>query len=328
MLVDSFGRKITYLRISVTDRCNYRCVYCMPLGGLPQLSHTSIMRYEEIEKVVRVAAENGVRAIRLTGGEPLVRLDLPVLVKMISSIPEIEDISITTNGLLLEKMAAPLAEAGLNRINVSMDTLDPDKFNRITRGGSLERLWRGVEVAESVGLYPIKFNTVAMRGINDDELVEIGKLSIDHPWDMRFIELMPVLNQETWGPDFPLPENIYLSVQEMHELFHDYELIPVEKNVGEGPARDYYLPGAKGKIGFISPVGEHFCNTCNRLRLTSDGNLRPCLLTDIEIPLLPAMRAGEPILPILERAAAGKPLGHELKLNHLPEVRCMRQIGG
>jgi len=328
MLVDHFGRNITYLRISVTDRCNFRCLYCMPAEGVQALPHQAIMRYEEIAEVVRVAAENGISSIRLTGGEPLVRLDLADLVRMIRSIPGVQDISLTTNGMLLERFAAPLADAGLDRINLSMDTLDPIKFERITRGGSLETLWRGVNAAEKAGLSPIKFNTVVMRGINDDELLEIGALSRDHPWDMRFIELMPVMNQTSWGPDFLSPDQIYISVQEMKALFDAYELMPAGKDAGQGPAREYRLPGAMGKIGFISPLGDHFCGSCNRLRLTSDGYLRPCLLSDLEFPLLPALREGRDILPVFQAALDRKPLGHELRLNHTPEVRCMRQIGG
>ncbi len=215
MLVDSFGRSITYLRVSVTDRCNFRCVYCMPSEGIARQSHAGILRYEEIAAVVRVLAGLGVRKVRLTGGEPLVRLDLPDLVRMIAGIPGIEDISLTTNGILLEQMAAALKDAGLNRVNVSLDTLNPEKFARITRGGALERLWRGVEAAEKHGLAPIKINVVAMRGVNDDELEDLAKLSIQKAWDVRFIEIMPVKNQQPWGAGFPDPAETYLSIPEI-----------------------------------------------------------------------------------------------------------------
>ncbi len=328
MLVDTYGRPITYLRISVTDRCNYRCVYCMPAEGVALTGHADILRFEEITQVVRAAAALGVRAVRLTGGEPLVRLDLPVLVKMIRDVSGIEDISLTTNGLLLDRMAAPLAGAGLNRVNISMDTLDADKFARITRGGSLERIWRGVEAAEAAGLHPIKFNTVVMRGVNDDEIVQIAGLSREHAWDMRFIELMPVKNQESWGGEFPDPEQAYMSVQEIRSLFDGMGLEEIKSKIGSGPAREYRLPGALGTVGFISPLGEHFCDTCNRLRLTSDGSLRPCLLTDREVPLITAIRSGQPLEPLLRQAALVKPQGHELSLDHAPNGRCMRQIGG
>lgn len=328
MLIDRFGRLITYLRISVTDRCNMRCVYCMPAEGIPLQSHENILRYEEIVQIVRLAAEHGIREVRLTGGEPLVRLDLPILVHMIAQIPGIEDISLTTNGLLLEKVAQSLAEAGLKRVNISLDTLDSAKFERITRGGSLEKVLRGIEAAEQVGLAPIKLNVVAMRGVNDDELIEMAKLTLQRPWHVRFIEMMPIQNQDSWGNDFPPPEEAYISVHEMRQLLFPLNLQPVNEKVGNGPAREYRIPGAKGIVGFISPIGEHFCQSCNRLRLTADGHLRPCLLSDLEIPVLTALRAGEDILPLLERAILIKPEGHELALNHSPMSRCMRQIGG
>jgi len=328
MLIDRFGRPITYLRISVTDRCNLRCVYCMPAEGIPLQSHENILRYEEIVQLVRVAAAHGIREVRLTGGEPLVRLDLPVLVHMIAQIPGIEDISLTTNGLLLEKMAQPLAKAGLKRVNVSLDTLDPAKFARITRGGSLEKVLNGIRAAERVGLTPIKINVVAMRGVNDDELMQMAKLTLQFPWHVRFIEMMPIQNQTSWGDHFPAPEEAYISVYEMREILAPLNLQPVNKKVGNGPAREYRIPAAKGIVGFISPIGEHFCQSCNRLRLTADGHLRPCLLSDIEIPVLQALRAGEELLPLLEQAISVKPEGHELALSHSPMSRCMRQIGG
>ena len=328
MLKDNFGRPITYLRISVTDRCNLRCVYCMPPEGVPLQTHDNMISYEEIGKVVAVAAANGISEIRLTGGEPLVRRDLPQLVRMISSTPGITDVSLTTNGILLEKMAAELCDAGLKRINISLDTLKEDKFARITRGGSLDVVWRGIAAAEALGISPIKINAVALYGVNDDELVPMAQLTLTHPWVVRFIELMPIENQEPWGPGFPLPEDAYLSVQEMIEMLEPYGLKPVEDKVGSGPAREYRLNGGVGKVGFISPVGDHFCQSCNRLRLTSDGYLRPCLLSDVEVPLREALRRGDPILPLIEQAVALKPEGHELSLDHVPSRRCMRQIGG
>ena len=328
MLTDRFGRQITYLRISVTDRCNLRCVYCMPAEGLQPLPHHEIMRYEEIAEVVRVAAENGVREVRLTGGEPLVRKNLVDLVRMIAATPGIEDVSLTTNGLLLESMAAPLAEAGLRRVNVSLDTLQAEKYARITRGGSFERAWRGLEAAEAAGLTPIKLNVVAMHGVNDDELEAMARLSLDHPWHIRFIELMPVNNQTQWGENFPAPQDTYLSIQEMLTRLEPLGLQPEHADIGSGPAQEYRLRGAVGKIGFISPLGESFCGGCNRLRLTSDGNLRPCLLCDIELALLPALRAGEPILPILQQAVDAKPVGHQLAQTRQKMNRCMLQIGG
>jgi GTP 3',8-cyclase len=328
MLTDSFNRKITYLRISITDRCDLRCVYCMPAKGLPLKDHHDVLRYEEIAQIVRIAAEHGVREVRITGGEPLVRPDLPSLIRMIAEIPGIEDLSLTTNGMLLERQAAALAEAGLNRVNVSLDTLNPEKFKRITRLGKLEKLWRGIEAAESSGLTPIKINTVAMRNVNDDEFLDIARLSLMHPWSIRFIELMPVNNQAPWGDDFPLPEEMYISVQEIKSILQPLNLVPFMSEVGNGPARVFHQPGAPGTIGFISPLGEHFCQQCNRLRLTADGCLRPCLLSDKEIPVLHPLRAGQPIYPLLKKAVDIKPLEHQLEKAQYPKQRFMTQIGG
>lgn len=328
MLKDTFGRSITYLRISVTDRCNMRCVYCMPPEGIALRNHADIMNYEEIVRVVRVAAEHGVSEVRLTGGEPLARAGITTLVRMIAQTPGIIDLSLTTNAMLLERYAEELADAGLKRVNISLDTLNPEKFSRITRGASLERLWRGLEAAEAAGLQPIKLNAVAMKGVNDDELLDIARLSQDHPWQIRFIELMPVNNQIPWGEGFPNPQEAYLPIQEIHRALEPLKLEPIEEKIGSGPAREFRIPDAAGVVGFISPVGEHFCESCNRLRLTADGALRPCLLSDIEIPLLKALRAGEEILPYLQKAIELKPEGHQLLQNNRPVSRCMIQIGG
>ena len=254
MLQDQYGRQITYLRISVTDRCNFRCVYCMPVSGVPWQSPAAIMTFEEIAEVVRVAASQGINEVRLTGGEPLVRKDLPELVSLINAIPGIDDISLTTNGILLDKLAEPLARAGLKRINISLDTLDPQRFTRITRGGSLARFWDGLHAAETAGLHPIKLNVVAMRGVNDDELVDLARLSMQHDWQVRFIEIMPIRNQEAWGPGFPSPEDIYLPIQEMLKILEPFGLEAVEHSIGSGPAREYRLRGALGTVGFISPA--------------------------------------------------------------------------
>jgi cyclic pyranopterin phosphate synthase len=247
---------------------------------------------------------------------------------MIASVPGIDDISLTTNAVLLAKMAAPLAEAGLHRINISLDTLDPERYRRITRRGKIENVWEGIEAAEAAGLTPLKFNAVAMRGVNDDELLGMARLSEKHPWHMRFIELMPVNNQETWGDNFPPFEEAFISVQEMMEILAPLQLEPVARTTGSGPARTYQIPGAPGKVGFISPLGDHFCHDCNRLRLTADGNLRPCLLSDVEVPLLQDLRAGLSIHAQLKQAIDSKPESHELAQMHLPTRRCMQQIGG
>ncbi len=328
MLVDRFGRSIDYLRISVTDRCNFRCVYCMPPEGVKRQAHEAIMRFEEIVAVVQTAAEAGIRKIRLTGGEPLVRKNIARLIRLIAEIPGIEDLSLTTNGFLLEKMAAELKEAGLQRINVSLDTLQPDKFARITRGGSFATVWRGLEMAEKVGLQPIKINVVAIRGVNDAEFPELARLSVERGWQVRFIELMPVNNQLPWGPGFPNPGDAVLKIPEIQKILAPSGLLPVTRSGIQGPAQEYTLEGGRGRIGFISPLSEHFCQQCNRMRLTADGSFRPCLLQDVEVPFLSALRSGEPVLPYLTKAMQSKPAGHELEQNHLPTLRGMNQIGG
>jgi GTP 3',8-cyclase len=328
MLIDSWGRPVTYLRVSVTDRCNLRCVYCMPPEGIPLQTHAAILRFEEIARVVAVAAEAGVHEVRLTGGEPLARLGLPDLVGMLARIPGIQDISLTTNALLLEKFAVPLKQAGLRRVNISLDTLQPERFARITRGGSFDTTWRGILAAEAAGLTPIKINVVAMRGVNDDEFNALAELTRTHDWHVRFIEVMPFSAQGDWGPGFPLPKDTYMPIAEVRERLAAYGLRPIQASEGSGPAREYTLDGGLGRLGFISPVSDHFCEECNRLRLTADGHLRPCLLNDIEIPILPALRAGEALLPYLEQAVGLKPRGHELSANHRPVTRCMTQIGG
>lgn len=329
MFTDSFGRQITYLRISVTDRCNFRCVYCMPPEGIKHVPHERIMRYEEIAEVVKIAAQQGIRKVRITGGEPLVRADLPRLVEMLSSIEGIEDISLTTNGILLEKYARALAEAGLKRVNISLDTLNAEKFARITRGGNLEKVLEGIAAAEACGLTPIKINTVIMRGVNDEELIDLAKLTLTHAWNLRFIELMPIENQQPWGEGFPPPEKIFMPVSEVMAMLQPFGLQMVELPGDSGPAVPYRLQGGMGTVGFISPLTEqHFCQRCNRMRLTADGNLRPCLMNNIEIPVLPALRAGKPILPLLEEAVMRKPISHQLANHITPNGRCMIQIGG
>ena len=328
MLQDRWQRCLTYLRVSVTDRCNLRCVYCMPPEGVPWQPHSAILRYEEIAEVVRVMAEMGLREVRLTGGEPLVRPGLPDLVRMLAIIPGIDDLALTTNGVLLESMAAPLKAAGLRRVNVSLDTLQPDRFARVTRGGHLERVLQGLQAAEAAGLNPVKLNMVVLRGFNDDEIEAMARLTLAHPWQVRFIELMPTQNQVPWGSEFPPLEQAYFSLQEVRARLEPLGLEAATEKVGRGPAREFRLRGAQGSLGFISALGESFCDECNRLRLTADGRLRPCLFSDIEVPLLPALRAGESIVPLLEKAAALKPEAHTLHAETPTLGRCMAQIGG
>ena len=326
---DSIGRTINYLRISVTDLCNFRCVYCMPAEGVKPREHSEMMRFEEIVQVVRVAAENGISKIRLTGGEPLVRHGIVDLVRMIRQVSGVNEITITTNGFLLAKYAEALKDAGLTRVNVSLDTLKPDLFKKITRYGDLATVWRGIEAAEKHGLLTLKLNMVMVAGINDNEIPDFMNLTMQNAWHVRFIELMPIQNQVSWGDGFPDPSDCYISTGTVLEQFQHMKLIPIYQLEQLGPAKLYQLPGAKGFVGFISPLDDdHFCSRCNRLRLTADGNLRPCLMSDFEVPLLNAIRSGEDISELMKKVIEQKPVRHELILNHSPENRNMMQIGG
>lgn len=328
MLIDMFGREITYLRISLTPSCNLRCVYCMPPEGIPAPKSDELLSNEEILSFMRQAALLGISRVRLTGGEPLLRKGLVELVRSLSAIPGIDEISLTTNAMLLEKYAAALSEAGLSRVNISLDTLNPEKFTRITRGGQIGKVFRGIAAAETYGLTPIKINTVVVGGLNDDELLSLARLSVDHPWHIRFIELMPIGNAQDWGDSFPPLDQRYISVQEMKTRLLSLVLQPTEKPIGNGPARSFRIPDAPGTVGFISPLGEHFCEDCNRMRLTADGTLRPCLLMDTEIFVKDVLGNDQALPEYIARAVSLKPKSHELCLHHFPEARRMAQIGG
>jgi len=325
-LSDSFQRPINYLRISVTDRCNLRCIYCMPTEGVSLMSHSDILSYEEICTVAQAAAELGLNKIRITGGEPLVRLGLPRLVQMLAQIEAIDDIALTTNGVLLGDYATELKQAGLNRVNVSLDTLKPDRFRRITRGESnLSQVLEGIEAARGVGLEPVKLNMVVMSGINDDELLDFAARTITEDWHVRFIELMPVAGE---GYDAPR----FVSATEMRKRLEPMgELEPCLPGIGNGPAKYFRLPQAKGTIGFITPVSEHFCFDCNRMRLTADGKLRPCLLSDYEIDLKQPLRDGisrTGLKKLFRQAVADKPLRHQLAKGQVPTRRPFSHVGG
>jgi len=328
--LDAYNRPISYLRISVTDRCNLRCIYCMPPAGVPWRPHDLVLRYEEIETIVRAAAELGISKVRLTGGEPLVRLGIVDLVRGIARVPGIDDLAMTTNGILLPRYAAALAEAGLQRVNISLDTLRPERFRRITRLGRLEDVLDGMEAAREAGLDPIKINTVVIRGMNDDEVVDLARRTMDAGWNVRFIELMPVGNgvlvEGGWRERVVTAGEIRRRIEDVLG-----ELEPAKMSVGGGPARYYRLPRAEGTLGFITPISEHFCYRCNRLRLTADGQLRPCLLSDYEIDLRTPLRAGagaEEIKELLLQGIERKPMNHHLDECQRPEGRAMSEIGG
>jgi len=329
MFIDPFGRPITYLRISLTDRCNLRCVYCMPKEGLQWQPHADQLSVDEIVRVVEAAAQGGVKRVRLTGGEPLVHPQIVEIVRRISSVQNIEEVSLTTNAMLLERLAGPLASAGLRRVNISLDTLDRDKFKRITRGGEIDRVWRGIAAAERAQLAPLKLNTVIVRGLNADELPALARLTIENDWHVRFIEMMPIGNVQDWGEGFPLPSERYVSVQEMHVQLATCNLQPVTSPLGNGPARTFRIPGAPGTVGFISPLGEHFCQNCNRLRLTSDGRLRSCLVSPAEVSLRDGLRSGQPLEEYFKQAIKEKPQHHDMLVATLAgSQRGMSQIGG
>jgi len=333
-LIDPFQRPISYLRVSVTDRCNLRCVYCMPEEGVPFVPHQEILTLEEMARIIRVAAGMGLRRVRLTGGEPLVRKGIANLVRWISQTPDIEDISLTTNAALLAPSAHELAAAGLKRVNVSLDTLRPQRFRQITRRGELSDVMAGIAAARDAGLLPIKLNVVIMREVNDDEIVEIARTTLTEDWQVRFIELMPFMDeQETCIRDTSLVLG-FVPTQEVKRQIEEAlgPLEAAETTTGGGPAKYYRLPGARGLIGFISPLSEpQFCAACNRMRLTADGKIRPCLLTDREVDLKETLRRGGSDDELRQRileALASKPDAHHLGDGNRPRRRKMAQIGG
>ena len=305
---DSFGRRIEYLRISVTDKCNLRCVYCMPEAGLPWLSRAELLTYEEIASIVRQFAALGLRRVRLTGGEPLVRRDLPELVRMLSGISGIEDVALSTNGVLLGPLAEELRAAGVNRVNISLDSLRPERVDSIARRtGAYDRIMDGFRAAEHAGFEPIKVNAVIMRGRNDDELEDFARVTIDRPWHVRFIEVMPV------GENLGVSAAEFVAASEMLErLGRVAELTPVRGPQGNGPATYFTYAGARGTIGVITPMSHNYCERCNRMRLTADGQLRPCLFGEIQTDLRAAVRRGEPIEPLIRHTLAIKPERHYL----------------
>jgi cyclic pyranopterin phosphate synthase len=329
MFTDPFGRTINYLRISLTDRCNLRCVYCMPKDGMEWQPRRDQLTVDEIVRVVEVAVQGGVRRVRLTGGEPLVHPRIEEIVKRLASVQKLEEVSLTTNAMLLERYAKVLADAGLRRVNISLDTLDRGRFQSITRGGDINRVWKGITAAEQAGLRPIKLNTVIVRGVNADELPALARLTLKNEWHVRFIEVMPIGNVQDWGDEFPVPEERYMSVQEMRSQLSAFELEPAAVPQSNGPARTYRIPGALGTIGFISPLGEHFCQNCNRLRLTSDGKLRSCLVIQTEVCVRDAVRRGEPLEAYFAQAILRKPQYHNMvALKPADSQRTMSQLGG
>lgn len=325
-LVDAYGRAVTYLRLSVTDRCNLRCTYCQPAEcPVTCASQDQLLSLRQWVKLVRVAVKLGIDKVRLTGGEPLVRSDIVPLIQQLSSIPGVTELALTTNGLLLGEMAQPLRRAGLDRVNISLDSLDRGTYQRITGSDGLEQVLDGIRHAEHAELGPIKINVVVMKGVNDRELADFARLTIDRAWQVRFIEYMPIGNQDSeWRSSF-------VPVHEMQQALKPLgELVPCQEQ-GSDPARLFRFPGGAGTIGFIGPVTEHFCAACNRLRVTADGKLRLCLLGDVEVDLRPYLTDGVSDAELgntIRSALSRKPAGHHLD-EQVPRLRRrMSQIGG
>jgi len=324
---DASNRRIEYLRISVTDKCNLRCIYCMPEHGLPWLRKSEVLTYEEIAEVVRCMAAMGLRRIRLTGGEPLVRQDLPILVRLLKRIPGIDDIALSTNAVLLEECADDLRAAGVNRINISLDSLQPVRVDAIARrAGAFERIMRGITAAENAGFEPLKLNAVIMRGRNDDEIEDFAAATLHRPWHVRFIEVMPV------GENLDISANEFVPASEMLDRIRALgTLEPIAGPPGNGPATYYRLPGARGTIGVITPMSHNYCDRCNRVRLTADGQLRPCLFGSIQTDLRTPLRRGEPLEPHIRHTLAIKPERHYLVQGESTGsggLRALSQVGG
>ncbi len=326
MAIDRFGRNIHYLRISLTDHCNLRCVYCMP-EDMTFRPNAELMQDDEILTLLRLFTRLGFDKIRLTGGEPTVRAHVVELVRGMARTPGVRSLSMTTNGVLLGKLAGPLKEAGLQRVNVSLDTLDAEKFHRLTRWGSLDKVWEGIQAAEEAGLTPIKLNTVVVRGYNESDVVDLARLTYEHDWQVRFIEMMPFAGVT----DVQLGQVVKAAEIQARIAAALAPLEPTRAGELDGEARTFRLPGAAGELGFISSVSMAFCATCSRARLTADGRLRLCLLRDRELDLLTPLRAGatlEDLRHLILSSIWDKPWGHGLSEGEFATNRVMNEIGG
>ncbi len=357
-MIDGFGRTIDYLRVSVTDRCNFRCVYCMPENGYPVSPKDELLTFEEMARIISIAADMGITKVRLTGGEPLVRKDLPELIRRVREHKSITDLSLTTNGFLLPEMASNLKKAGLDRVNISLDTLRENRFVEIARRGNLQKVLDGLESAIRYDLSPVKINCVLMKGFNDDEAADFARLTIDRPIHVRFIELMPI----RWNLDSTDSFESMSALRGESELFqlrvtsddgmlsdtemrrrmvsNDVAMARIQNELGpltpaeittNGPARSFRLTGAGGTVGFISQISNDLCERCNRLRLTADGQLRPCLMSDGEVDLRGPLRTGatdDDIAALISEVVAHKPERHYLAEGQKVTGRGMSQIGG
>lgn len=314
---DPFGRTISYLRLSVTDRCNLRCCYCMPAEGIPLSSHSEILSYEELLRISRVAVGLGIEKIRVTGGEPFARKGLLGFLAKLGSLPGLMDLTLTTNGLLLEDNAAQLKSAGVQRLNVSVDSLCPDTYTQITRGGDLKRVISGLEAAEAAGL-KLKLNMVVLRGINDNEVLELASLTLNRPWSIRFIEYMPTIKEQVWR------QRVVPGREILERLRAAYRLEPVSSSRLCGPARVYRVPGAAGSIGIITPMTDHFCSNCNRIRVTAKGLAKSCLLSAQATDLKPALLEGD---LAIQKALFGVICGKGRQHSFLEEGQSFQMVG-
>lgn len=325
-LIDPYNRHLNYLRISITDRCNLKCIYCVPGDLIPRLSHDEILTYEEILRLVRIGIRLGISKIRVTGGEPLVRKGVYDFLADLSGLGGLADLSLTTNGVSLKANLNKIKAAGIKRINISLDTLDRTKFEHITGFDLFDQVWQGIEMALEMGFHPIKLNIVALNGINDDELTDMARLSFEYPLHIRFIEYMPIGESQIGNGPLLLAPEIKKRISVLGSL------IPVPKTMNDGPAQRYHFEGAAGEIGFIHALSHHFCDRCNRLRLTARGQLRPCLLSDHHEDVKGIMRTGgtdEQLAEIFFKAVRHKPSDHNLAMQN-PSRVCgqMSSIGG
>ena len=327
VLSDSFSRNINYLRVSITDRCNLNCIYCRPDGIIPKLDHQEILRYEEILRIIRVSVDLGVIKIRITGGEPLIRKGVFGFIEKVGAFSQLKDISLTTNGVFLPDHLNKLKSTRIRRLNISLDSLDRGKFKKITGFDKYNQVWDAILKAHELNFYPIKINMVVLAGINDNEIIDFVKLTQCYPFHVRFIEHMPIGSQQLFPEKPMLSSEIRARIESM---FGD--LLPVEKDAYAGPAERFRLKGAMGEIGFISPISHHFCHTCNRLRLTASGQLKPCLLSDYAEDLKTPIRQGcsdNDLADIILRSVKNKPSQHHLSENaDHPMNMPMSSIGG
>jgi len=323
-LLDSIGRKINYLRLSVTDRCNLRCTYCMPEEGIGKVSHACILSYEELYQIARAAVDIGIDKIRITGGEPLVRKGIIPFLQQLADIPGLEQLVLTTNGVLLDTMAAELRNAGVQRLNVSLDSLNPATFAKISRCGDLARVLDGIEAARACG-FPIKLNMVVMRGINDHELLDFAGLATTSATIVRFIEYMPAIREDGWQ------RLVVPGAEILDRLAEKFTLIPAEQTDLAGPARNFLIPGAPGALGVITPVSHHFCSDCNRIRVTASGLAKGCLFSASQVDLKPSLRSGSSLelSRALEAIVAAKPVCHQMSQEECHhQAFSMSSIGG